>query len=167
MSAAVTGVRPIDWRAVLATADDRVTSGLRVVLAVVMFPHGAQHALGWFGGYGFSGTHGWMTGTLGIPGPLAALAILTEIVAPFFLLIGLGGRVAAAGLGAVLAVAATTHVSNGFFMNWVGAKPGEGFEYHVLGVALALAVVARGSGAFSLDRVLFSAARGVRTSGRR
>jgi putative oxidoreductase len=53
----------------------------------------------------------------------------------------------------LLAVAATTHLGNGFFMNWVGANPGEGFEYHLLGIALAASIVVRGSGAFSVDRV--------------
>jgi len=141
-------------RAVLATDDDNVSLGLRVLFASVLWPHGAQHALGWFGGYGFAGTYGWMTGSLGIPGPLAALAIVTELIAPLFLLIGLGGRIAAAGLGTVLAVAATTHVQNGFFMNWVGQQAGEGFEYHLLGVAIALSLVVRGSGALSVDRRL-------------
>lgn len=141
-------------RPLLATKDDRVLLGMRVVLAGVMAPHGAQHALGWLGGYGWAGTYGWMTGTLGIPGPLAALAIVTELVAPLFLLVGLGGRLAAAGLGAILVVAATTHFSNGFFMNWFGKSAGEGFEYHLLGIALGAALAARGSGAFSLDRRL-------------
>ena len=164
MNAVVTRVPALDRRALLATTDDRVAFGQRILLAGVMFAHGAQHALGWFGGYGFAGTYGWMTGTLGIPGPLAALAIVTEIVAPFFLLVGLGGRAAAAGLGAILAVAATTHVSNGFFMNWTGASPGEGFEYHLLGIALAIGIVVRGSGAFSFDRALVNASRDERTS---
>ena len=140
--------------AIFATNDDRLLFAQRAALAFVMFPHGAQHALGWFGGYGFAGTYGWMTGTLGIPAPLAALAIATELVAPLFLLAGFGGRAAAAGLAAILAVAATTHVSNGFFMNWLGANPGEGFEYHILAVALAASVIVRGSGAWSVDRVL-------------
>jgi putative oxidoreductase len=138
----------------LATANDPVQTGLRLVLASVMFPHGAQHALGWFGGYGFGGTYGWMTGTLGIPAPFAAAAILGEVIAPPLLAIGLGGRVTAAVLGIILAVAATTHRANGFFMNWFGTQAGEGFEYHLLGVALAAAIVARGSGAFSVDRRL-------------
>ena len=119
-----------------------------------MFPHGAQHALGWFGGYGFAGTYQWMTATVGVPAPFAVLAIVTELVAPLMLLVGIGTRVAAAGLGAVLAVAALTHVSNGFFMNWFGAQAGEGFEYHLLGMALAVAIVRRGGGALSLDRRL-------------
>ncbi|CAN5881884.1 DoxX family protein [soil metagenome] len=140
-------------RRLVATSDDKTALFLRLVFAAVLFPHGAQHALGWFGGFGFAGTHGWMTGTLGIPAPLAALAIVTELVAPVLLLVGLGGRAAAAGLGVLLAVAATTHASNGFFRNWSGKQAGEGFEYHLLGVALAVAVVLRGSGALSIDRV--------------
>jgi putative oxidoreductase len=146
--------RKLSWRALLATDDDKVALFLRVVFAGILWPHGAQHALGWFGGYGYSGTYEWMTGTLGVPGPLATLAILTELVAPLPLLVGLGGRVAAAGLGTVLAVAATTHAANGFFMNWTGRQAGEGFEYHLLGVAIAVALAARGSGALSLDRRL-------------
>lgn len=141
-----------DWRDLVATDDDRSSLLLRVGFAAVLFPHGAQHALGWFGGHGFAGTYGWMTGTLHIPGVFAALAIVTELVAPLFLLVGLGGRFAAAGLGIVLAVAATTHTANGFFMNWTASQSGEGFEYHLLGIAIALAVVLRGSGALSLDR---------------
>jgi hypothetical protein len=50
----------------------------------------AQHFLGWFGGYGFGGTLGWMTNDLGFPAPLAALAILTEFFAPLALALGLG-----------------------------------------------------------------------------
>jgi putative oxidoreductase len=140
----------------LSTKDDRLVFAQRLLFAAIMFPHGAQHLAGWFGGYGFGGTYEWMTGTLHIPGVFAALAIVVEFFAPLFLLAGLGGRLAAAGLAAILAVAATTHAANGLFMNWVGANPGEGFEYHLLGIALAASVIVRGSGAFSLDRILAS-----------
>ena len=146
------GKKTVDWRALLATDDDKTLLVLRVVFAAVMWPHGAQHALGWFGGYGFSGTYGWMTSTVGVSPPLAVRAIVTELIAPLFLLVGLGGRAAAAGLGTVLAVAATTHAANGFFMNWTGQQAGEGYEYHLLGIAIAVALVLRGSGALSLDR---------------
>ena len=150
---------PLDLSSLLATRRDRVSTAMRLVLGGVMFPHGAQHALGWFGGYGFAATHGWMTQTLGIPAPRATLAIVTELVAPLLLVAGLGGRLAAAGLGIVLATAATTHFGNGFFMNWTGGAAGEGFEYHLLGVAVALAVAVRGSGALSLDRSIVSRRR--------
>jgi putative oxidoreductase len=140
----------------LATSSDAAPTVARLVLAAVMFPHGAQHALGWFGGYGFSGTYGWMTTTLGIPGPFAALAIATELLAPIALLLGLGGRIAAAGIFGLMAVAASTHAASGFFMNWFGNLPAgaEGFEYHLLAAALAAVVALAGSGALSLDRRL-------------
>ncbi|HEU4829697.1 MAG TPA: DoxX family protein [Gemmatimonadales bacterium] len=126
----------------------------RVALALIMFPHGAQHALGWFGGYGFAGTLGWMTDTLGFPAPLAAAAIVTELLAPIALLLGLGGRVAALGVIGIMAGAASTHLPNGFFMNWFGTMPAgaEGFEYHLIVMALSGVVVLEGSGAFSADR---------------
>jgi putative oxidoreductase len=140
----------------LATDAAPAPAVARVALALVLFPHGAQHALGWFGGYGFSGTLGWMTGTLGFPAPLAALGIVTELLAPVALLAGIGGRVAAGLLVVHMAFAAATHVKNGFFMNWFGSMPTgeEGFEYHLLAMALAAVVVLAGSGAVSLDRRL-------------
>lgn len=143
-------------RRVALTPDDGALTALRLVLAGVMAPHGAQHAFGLFGGYGFSGTYGWMTNTVGIPGLFAALAIASEVIGPILLVLGLGGRVGALLVGVVLAVAATTHVPHGFFMNWFGNQAGEGFEYHLLGVAMAAALVMRGSGALSLDRTLTS-----------
>lgn len=144
----------------------------RVTLGAVMLPHGAQHVLGWFGGYGFAGTLGWMTNTLGFPAPLAVLALVTEITAPFALLLGLGGRVAALGIAGLMLGAASTHVANGFFMNWFGTLPAgtEGFEYHILALALTLTVVIEGSGALSVDarivRALGARAREPRGSRR-
>jgi len=128
----------------------------RLALGLVMFPHGAQHALGLFGGYGFRGTLGWMTGTLGFPTALAALAIVVELVAPFALLAGLGARLAALGIIGLMLGAITTHASNGFFMNWFGALPAgkEGFEYHLIAIALAVVVLLEGSGVLSVERLL-------------
>lgn len=141
---------------VLATTRDAAPAVARLALGAVMFPHGAQHALGWFGGYGFAGTFGWMTRTLGFPAPLAALAIVIELCAPVALVVGAGGRLAAAGIVAVMLGAISTHVANGFFMNWFGARPAgvEGFEYHLLVIALGAVVIIKGSGALSLDRRL-------------
>lgn len=148
------------FRSIIATTSRPGLLVSRLVLAAVMFPHGAQHLLGWFGGYGFAGTHGWMTATLGIPGPLATIAILTEFFAPLFLVVGLGGRIAAAGLVTLMAVAASAHVGNGFFMNWFGTLGAgvEGFEYHVLAIGMAIPTVLEGSGLWSLD-LLWSRAR--------
>lgn len=140
----------------LRTADHPGPALARLTLALVFFPHGAQHVLGWLGGYGFHGTLQWMTGTLGFPAPLAVLALITELVAPVALLLGLGGRVAAVGLVGLMLGALSTHWSNGFFMNWFGSLPAgqEGYEYHILAMALASTVVLQGSGAWSVDRVL-------------
>jgi putative oxidoreductase len=142
------------------TTRDPAATLVRLTVALVLFPHGAQHVLGWFGGYGFRGTLGWMTGTLGFPAALAVLALLTEIVAPVALLLGLGGRLAGLGVIGLMLGALSTHVANGFFMNWFGALPAgsEGFEYHLLMIALAAVVVLRGSGAWSVDGRLGAAA---------
>jgi len=142
-------------RAILSTTDDPVATLARLVLALVMFPHGAQKVLGWFGGYGFSGTMQFFTEQMGIPAVLAFLAIAVEFLGPLALVLGLAGRVAAAGIVVNMAVAAwMVHLPNGFFMNWFGNQKGEGFEYHLLAIALALVVVVRGSGGWSLDRRL-------------
>jgi putative oxidoreductase len=140
----------------LSTSPDAAPLVARVSLGLIMFPHGAQHALGWFGGYGFAGTLEWMTGTLGFPAPLAALAIATELVAPFALVLGLGGRLAALGIAGLMLGATSTHLANGFFMNWFGTLPAgsEGFEYHLIALALATVVVLSGSGALSIDAYL-------------
>jgi putative oxidoreductase len=138
-----------------ATRADWAVPALRLSLAVVMFPHGAQKALGWFGGYGWSGTMGYLTGSIGLPAPLAALLILTELLAPVALLLGLLTRPAALGIAAIMAGAiATVHAQHGFFMNWFGDQKGEGFEYHLLVIGMALALLVRGGGSASLDRRL-------------
>ena len=146
------------YRTLISTRQDTGAFAGRLMLGAIMLPHGFQHALGLFGGYGFSGTLGWMTETLGFPAPLAALAIATELVAPFALILGLGGRLAALGILGLMGGAMSTHVSNGFFMNWFGALPAgtEGFEYHLLAIGLSAVVALNGSGAFSLDRWLAS-----------
>jgi putative oxidoreductase len=141
-------------RRLVATTADAGPAIARLSLAALLFPHGAQHALGWFGGYGFRGTHAWMTHTLGFPAPLAALAIIVELLAPIALVVGAGGRLAALGLVGLMVGAISTHLPNGFFMNWFGSLPGgqEGFEYHLAVIALCAVVVVKGSGALSLDR---------------
>ena len=144
------------WRRIGETSADTSAAIARVGLALLMFPHGGQHALGWFGGYGFAGTFGWMTKTLGFPAPAAALAIVTELLAPLALLVGVGGRLAAAGICALMLGAISTHTPNGFFMNWFGGLPpgAEGYEYHLMVIVLTIIVMIKGSGALSLDRRL-------------
>jgi len=52
---------------------------------------------------------------------------------------------------------AMVHHQFGFFMNWFGAQKGEGYEYHLLVIAMAVLVILRGAGAVSLDRALTAA----------
>lgn len=140
---------------IVATENSYAATVARLSLGLVMFPHGAQKMLGWFGGYGFSGTMGFFTGQMGIPAAFAFLAILAEFAGSLGLITGLLSRVAALGIAGVMVVAiATVHLSNGFFMNWYGNQKGEGFEYHLLALGLAVIVMIQGSGAFSLDRLL-------------
>jgi putative oxidoreductase len=128
---------------------------LRVVLGVVFFAHGAQKMLGWYGGYGFSGTMGFFTKTLGIPAPLAFLAICAEFFGGLGLIFGLLSRLAALGIGVNMVVAiAMIHWQFGLFANWFGNQKGEGYEYHLLVIAIAIAIIARGAGTLSLDRVI-------------
>ncbi|HEX7120652.1 MAG TPA: DoxX family protein [Longimicrobiales bacterium] len=142
--------------AVLRTEDDIIPTLLRITLGVVIFPHGAQKLLGWFGGPGYSVTMEALTGMVGLPWVIAFLVIVIEFFGALALIVGLFGRAAALGVATVMvgAVMAGGHLANGFFMNWFGTQAGEGFEYHLLAIGLALAVLLRGSGAASVDRLL-------------
>jgi putative oxidoreductase len=139
----------------LRTDDSAAQMVARVALGAIILPHGAQKLLGWFGGHGWSGTIGFLTGQIHLPAPLAALLIVTEFFGSIALILGLFGRVAALGITTILVGAiATVHAPNGFWMNWTGKQAGEGFEYHLLAIALALVVMIGGSGKASIDRAL-------------
>lgn len=139
---------------ILGTRHDVAALLLRVSLGIVIFAHGAQKMLGWWGGYGPRGTLEFFAG-LGIPAPLGWIGILTEFVGGILLVLGLGTRLVALNLAIMLSVAvATVHAPNGFFMNWSGQQAGEGYEFFILAVTMALALVVRGGGAWSLDGAL-------------
>jgi len=139
----------------LSTSGGSSALVLRIALAAVLFPHGAQKLLGWFGGYGFSGTRAFLTGQVGLPAFLAVAIILLEFFGPILLLVGLFTRpTALAVIGLMVGAIVTVHWPNGFFMNWSGAQPGEGFEYHLLVIAIGSALAILGGGSMSLDRVL-------------
>lgn len=150
--------------------DDVVPLLLRLTLAVVIWPHGAQKALGWFGGYGFEATMAWLTTDVGVPPQVALLVIAAEFLGPPALVAGLFGRLAAAGIaGVMVGAVATTHWSNGFFMNWEGTAAGEGFQFHILVLGLAAALMLTGSGKLAADRFLWGGRLRptLRTSSRR
>jgi len=137
------------------TTNDYAITILRLVMGLVFSAHGAQKMLGWFGGYGFTGTMGFFTHQMGIPAPFAFLAICAEFFGGLGLLIGFLSRIAAFGIICNMLVAVVlVHAANGFFMNWAGNQKGEGFEYHLLAIASALVIIIRGSGALSVDRFL-------------
>ena len=142
-------------RKLTATDSSTATAILRVVLGIVFFVHGAQKMLGWFGGYGFHGTMGFFTGALHIPALFAFLAIVAEFFGGLGLIAGALTRVAAFGIAVNMLVAiAMVHSHFGFFMNWSGTQKGEGFEYHLLVLAMTVFLMIRGAGAVSLDRVV-------------
>ncbi|MBT3346600.1 MAG: DoxX family protein [Gemmatimonadetes bacterium] len=150
--------RPAWLTQLLHTTDDVAPTVARLTLGLIMLPHGLQKTLGWFGGYGYAGTMGFFTETMGIPALfafLAFLAIVAESLGALALITGVLTRVAAAGIGIVMLVAAlTAHLPNGLFMNWSGTQAGEGFEYHLLAIGLALVALIKGGGRASIDGVL-------------
>jgi putative oxidoreductase len=140
---------------IVHTEADYALTISRFALGVLFFVHGSQLMLGWFGGYGLSGSMQFFTQQLGIPAFFAFLAICAQFFGGLMLIVGLAGRVAALAITCIMAVAvAKVHWQFGLFMNWFGAQKGEGFEYHLLAIALGLVVVLRGSGALSLDRLV-------------
>ncbi len=143
------------FKKLVQTDSDTAALILRVLLGVVFFPHGMQKLFGWFGGYGFGGTYGFFTGALGIPAVLAVLAILAEGLGSLGLLTGLLTRVAAFGITINMIVAVLMiHHKFGFFMNWDGKQAGEGIEYHLLVIAIGLALMIKGGGKWSVDRAI-------------
>lgn len=143
------------FRKLIHTSPDPVATLLRLTLGIVMLPHGLQKTVGLFGGYGWSGTMGFFTQQLHIPALFAALAILAEFAGSLGLITGTLTRVAAFGIFSNMVVAvAMVHSKVGFFMNWFGGQQGEGYEYHLLAIGLAIAVMIRGGGAASVDGVL-------------
>ncbi|MBZ5549997.1 MAG: DoxX family protein [Acidobacteriia bacterium] len=142
------------FQRMIATTQDVSLTILRLVLGVVFFAHGAQKMLGWFGGYGFHGTVGFFT-HIGMPAALAFFVIVTEFFGGLGLIAGFLTRIAALGVsGLMVGAIFVVHLQNGFFMNWMGNQKGEGYEYHLLALAIAAALMLRGAGPFSVDRSL-------------
>ncbi len=125
---------------------------LRFVLGTIMFAHGAQKVLGWFGGYGLKGTSGYFKDVLQIPVPLFYAAAFTEFFGGIAVATGVLTRLAAFGFIIVMTVAIfKSHLKNGFFMNWSAqAGKGEGFEFNLALLAMALFLVLAGPGQFAL-----------------
>ncbi|VAX29375.1 Membrane protein 2, distant similarity to thiosulphate:quinone oxidoreductase DoxD [hydrothermal vent metagenome] len=135
------------------TEDSISSLVLRVALGVAMFPHGAQKLLGWFGGPGLEATLGFFTSTMGIPYFIAILVVIGEFFGALGLITGFLTRFCAASIAIIMAGAVPMFTwSNGFFMNWSGKQAGEGFEYQILAIGIAVALVISGGGSFSIDQ---------------
>lgn len=137
----------------ISTRNDHGLLVARLVVAGVMFPHGAQKLFGWFGGKGVAGTLEFFT-AWGFPAPLVIVLIFTESVGALSLAMGFLGRIWAAGIAIIMIVAVGKAHSAHFFMNWYAEPRGEGFEYHVLMVGLTVILILGGSGPVSVDRFL-------------
>lgn len=139
------------------TTQDPTLTVARLVLAAIFLGHGSQKVFGWFGGLGFSRTLDLFQTTMNIPPALTVLVMATEVLGGICLILGLLGRLSAFGLLVVMVVAPfANHLYPRFFMNWTGRNMGEGYEYHLLAIALLLGIVVRGSGALSIDHALSS-----------
>ena len=132
---------------------------IRLALGVVMFPHGAQKVLGWFGGPGITKTLQAFAG-MGFPAWSVGALMVVESLGAVLLVFGFLTRLWAVGIGAIITICMfLSHVQNGFFMNWFGQQQGEGFEYHILVIGICLALLIKGGGAFSVDGKLSSGSK--------
>lgn len=139
---------------IVATDEKLAPAIARLMLGIVIFPHGAQKMLGWFGGHGWSATIGHFT-SMGIPWILAVLVIFAEFFGSIALIVGALSRIAAVGIASVmLGAILLVHTKVGFFMNWAGTQKGEGYEFHLLAIGLAAVVFFAGAGVASVDRML-------------
>ena len=127
----------------------------RWTLGIVIFPHGAQKLLGLFGGYGYSATMESLTTQMGLPSIVAFSVILIEFFGSISLVLGFFSRFWALSLaGMFTGIIITTQLEHGFFMNWFGNQAGEGYEFSLLVIGLALSIVVSGSGKWSIDSLI-------------
>jgi putative oxidoreductase len=125
---------------------------VRLTTGIILFPHGAQKMLGWFGGYGFTGTMGFFTKTMQLSWLVAFSVIVIEFIGSLSLLVGFASRAwAMLIIILMLGIIFTSHIHNGFFMNWFGKQKGEGYEFHLLLIGLSIASLINGSGKLSVD----------------
>ncbi|HEY6977810.1 MAG TPA: DoxX family protein [Chitinophagaceae bacterium] len=138
----------------------------RLAIGITILPHGAQKLLGWFGGYGFNGTMNFLTTGVGLPFILALLVILIEFFGSLFLIFGFLTRISAFGMIALfIGVVFTSHINNGFFMNWgMEAGKGEGLEYFILLFGLVVISFIAGGGKASIDAMISKTKRTLKST---
>jgi putative oxidoreductase len=138
------------------TTDSYAPLALRFLLAAVLFPHGAQKLLGWFGGFGFDGTMHYFTDQVGIPSLVGFAVIIIEFFGPVFLLLGFATRLWSLGIIGIMAGVIATTFNQYFFMNWFGTQKTEGFEFFLLAIGMSLSLLISGGGVHSIDALLSS-----------
>ncbi len=126
---------------------------LRIFLALVLFPHGAQKLLGWFDGFGFEGSMQYFTGQVGLPWIVGFLVIMIEFFAPLALALGVAVRFSAAAIAAVMTGIIVTTAHHHFFMDWFGNQHVEGMEFFLLAIGMAGALVFAGGGSYGIGRL--------------
>jgi putative oxidoreductase len=144
------------FKALLKTSASPALLVIRLALGIVIFAHGAQKVLGWFGGAGYAQTVEIFTKKLMFPEWIVLLLMTIEFLGSLGLIMGLLTRLSALGIGiAMTACANLYHAQNGFFMNWYGQQQGEGIEYHILVLGMCLALLVQGGGSWAADSVIF------------
>lgn len=125
---------------------------LRLALAGVILPHGAQLLLGSFNGPGFTNAMSYFVEVEGLPSLVGFMVIFLQFFGSLFILFGFATRFMALGMtGLFFGMIITSHLQYGFFMNWYGTQKGEGYEYHLLVIGMAMSLVLTGAGRLSLD----------------
>jgi putative oxidoreductase len=128
----------VDWALLIA----------RIIVGTVFMAHGAQKLFGAFGGPGLSAVVQMM-------GPLGYLVAVGEFFGGLGIIVGFLSRFSAASITLImLGAIGLVHSKVGFFMNWDGKQTGEGFEYHLLAIALLLTIAIAGPGRFAIGRLL-------------
>ena len=132
---------------------------VRLLLAIVIFPHGAQKLFGWFNGSGFSDNMHFLTQTVGLPWAIGLCVIIIEFFAPLALIAGFATRISSAAILVVMAGIIITQFKEYFFMNWYGTQPTEGSEFFLLAIGMCLSLMISGAGIYSVDGVISSGRR--------
>lgn len=141
--------------AIITTNNSWSPTILRLLLGIVLLAHGSQKFLGWFGGYGFNGTMGFFTNTIGLSWFIGFLVIVIEFFGSIFLIMGFATRVWSVLMIILFSgIIYTSHIQHGFFMNWFGNQKGEGYEFFLLAIGISLSLLLTGGGKFSLDGMI-------------
>ena len=139
---------------IFKTTDSIAPVFLRLFTAIVIFPHGAQKLLGWFGGFGFEGSMNYFTGTVDLPWVVGFAVIIIEFFGSLFLLLGFATRFWSLAVASVMTGVILTNFTSYFFMNWFGTQKTEGMEFFLLAIGMSLSLLVSGAGRFSIDALI-------------